>query len=152
MSIRTVVSNNDIHFCDNYSLNEIRMMQRFQQTAGKTVLTYGTKRCPLVVVAGVDKVVVNEEHVIRRLIHSPNQHAEHTKIDFYTDDYLATKFGYRSVQSPSICVDLAGTEHLTYPIGSNLDILSSPEVQKILSTKANSIPTNVVETGLKKAK
>jgi hypothetical protein len=122
-------------------------MQRLQLATGKTILTYGIKRCGTG--SSVEKLVGG--NVNRQLTYAPNQHAVQSENIYFADEYLATQFGYRSVASPTGYVDSKDTELLKYPIGSNLDILSSPEVQKILSSKVKKVTDNLLQSLPKKS-
>jgi hypothetical protein len=80
-----------------------------------------------------------------RFMHSSLHESTFTphETDYNNDEYGARQFGYRVVMaSPNwsngdFMMSSLGTERLEYPIGTNVDIISSPEIQRILSSRKN---------------
>lgn len=85
--------------------------------------------------------------------HQTLQARNHDKVSFFSEsdsnqeEYVAQQFGYRVVlpsmdsihdYHPGFKADFIGCDGLDYPIGTNLDILQSPEVRAILASKNKS--------------
>ena len=112
-------------------------MQRLNISTARAVLATAGKQCKAVTVPSLSTV----NGMTPRQFHTSPQ-----DVDFTKDDYVARQFGYRVIlASPHININHATIheyEELDYTLGTNLDILASPEVQKILSSKAPSSNTN----------
>jgi hypothetical protein len=111
------------------------MIHQLKHTTFRAVQANLNKRCKAVNVPSISSLPPAAGATSRTF------HTSHQEIEFSKDEYVARQFGYRVVLAQSVCNvnnNLHEYEELDYTAGTNLDILASPEIQKIISSNAPS--------------